>query len=72
MKKFILTLACMTTLLIVSCKESTQDKVEETTEAVGEDIETTTEDAIDAIDSTTTEVGNDIEKGVDEAKEEIE
>lgn len=62
----------MTTLLIVSCKESTQDKVEDTTEAVGEDIETTTEDAIDAIDSTTTEVGNDIEKGVDAAKEEME
>ncbi len=59
----------MTTLLIVSCKESTQDKVEDTTEAVGEDIETTTEDAID---STTTEVGNDIEKGVDAAKEEME
>lgn len=72
MKKFILTLACMTTLLIVSCKESTKDKVEDATEAVGKDIEATTEDAIDAIDSTTTEIENDIEKGVDEAKEKME
>ena len=62
----------MTTLLIVSCKESTKDKVEDATEAVGKDIEATTEDAIDAIDSTTTEIENDIEKGVDEAKEKME
>ena len=34
MKKLFLTFACVATLLVVSCKESTQDKVEEATEAV--------------------------------------
>ncbi len=71
MKKLFLTFACVATLLVVSCKESTQDKVEEATEAVGEDIQTATENTIDAIDSTATEVGNDIENGVDNVKEEI-
>ena len=71
MKKTILTLAFVSTLAFFSCKESTQDKVEEATEAVGEEIETATENTIDAIDSTATEVGKDIENGVEEVKEEI-
>ena len=71
MKKAILTLAFVSALAFFSCKESTQDKVEEATEAVGEEIETATENTIDAIDSTATEVGNDIKNGVEEVKEEI-
>lgn len=72
MKKAILTLALVSSLAFFSCKESTQDKVEDATEAVGEDIETATENTIDAIDSTATEVGEDIENGVDNMKKEID
>ena len=42
-------------------KESTQEKVEEATEAVGNDIETATEEAIEKIDSTATEVKEEVE-----------
>ncbi|VXB13305.1 conserved hypothetical protein [Flavobacterium sp. 9AF] len=71
MKKLFLTCACVAILLVVSCKESTQDKVEDTTEAIGEDIQTATENTVEAIDSTATEVGKDIEEGVEKVKEEI-
>lgn len=71
MKKVFLGLALVTSLLIVSCKESTEEKVEEATEAVGEEIQTATENTVDAIDSTATEMGNDIQEGVDAAKEEM-
>ncbi len=73
MKKVILALVFVSSLAFFSCKESTQDKVEEATEAVGEDIETATENTIDAIDSTATEVGNDIENNsVEEVKDKME
>ena len=39
MKKIFLSLAVFATLTVVSCKESTTDKVEDATEAVGNDIE---------------------------------
>lgn len=61
MKKVFLSLALMTAFLVVSCKESTQEKVEEATEAVGNDIETATEEAIEKIDSTATEVKEEVE-----------
>ncbi|WP_338378425.1 hypothetical protein [uncultured Flavobacterium sp.] len=72
MKKVILALAFISTLAFVSCKESTEDKVEEATEAVGNDIETATENAVDAIDSTATEVGNDIEAGVEKMDDKMD
>ncbi|MGV7106831.1 hypothetical protein [Flavobacterium sp. U410] len=65
MKKVFLGLAMVTALLVVSCKEETKDKVEEATEAVGEDIKTSTEEAAEKIDST----ANKVEK---EVKEEVE
>ena len=43
MKKVILALAFVSTLAFVSCKESTEDKIEDATEAVGNDIETATD-----------------------------
>lgn len=72
MKKTILALAFVSTLAFVSCKESTEEKIEETTEAVGNDIETATENAVDAIDSTTTEIGNDIEEGAENMEKKMD
>lgn len=72
MKKAILALAFVSTLAFVSCKESTQDKVEDATEAVGNDIETAAENTADAIDSTATEVANDIEAGVEKLDEKMD
>lgn len=72
MKKVILAVAFVSSLAFFSCKESTQDKVEEATEAVGEDIETAKDKTIDVIDSTATEVGNDIESGVEKMEEKME
>lgn len=72
MRKVFLSLTILTTLLIVSCKESTQDKVEEATEAVSNDIETATENTIDAIDSTATEVGKDIKEEVEYMDERVD
>lgn len=71
MKKAFLSLALLATLIVVSCKESTQDKVEEATEAVGNDIQEATEEAVETIDSTATEVGNDIEEGVKDIKDDM-
>ena len=71
MKKVILALALVSTFAFVSCKESTEDKVEDATEAVGTEIETATEDAVDAIDSTATEIGNDMEEGAEKMEEAV-
>ncbi|WP_339837492.1 hypothetical protein [uncultured Flavobacterium sp.] len=72
MKKAILALAFVSTLAFVSCKESTEDKIEEATEAVGTEIETATEDAVDAIDSTATEVGHDMKEGAEHMGDKID
>jgi len=72
MKKAILALAFVSTLAFVSCKESTEDKVEDATEAVGNDIETATENAVDAVDSTATEIGNDIEEGAENLEKKMD
>ncbi|MFT7251876.1 MAG: hypothetical protein ACI9FW_001627 [Flavobacterium sp.] len=71
MKKTILALAFVSTLAFVSCKESTEDKIEDATEAVGADVETATKNAVDAIDSTTTEIGNDMKDGAEKMKEAV-
>ena len=72
MKKVILALAFVSTLAFVSCKESTEDKIEDATEAVGNDIETATDNAVDAIDSTATEVGNDMKEGAKNMKKKMD
>lgn len=72
MKKAFLGLALLSTFLVISCKEATQDKVEEATEAIGNDIETATENTIDAIDSTATEIGNDIKEEVEYMDERVD
>jgi gas vesicle protein len=72
MKKVILALAFVSTLSFVSCKESTEEKVEDATEAVGNEIETAAENTADAIDSTATKVGNDIEEGAEKVEEKVE
>jgi vacuolar-type H+-ATPase subunit E/Vma4 len=71
MKKTILALAFVSTLAFVSCKESTEEKIEDATEAIGADVETATENAVDAIDSTTTEIGNDMKDGAEKMKEAV-
>lgn len=72
MKKVILALAFVSTLAFVSCKESTEEKVEDATEAVGNEMEEGLENTADAIDSTTTKVGNDIEEGAEKVEEKVE
>ncbi|MFT5754092.1 MAG: hypothetical protein ACI924_001319 [Flavobacterium sp.] len=71
MKKTILALAFVSTLAFVSCKESTEEKIEDATEAIGADVETATKNAVDAIDSTTTEIGNDMKDGAEKMKEAV-
>jgi predicted small secreted protein len=71
MKKAILALALVSTLAFVSCKETTEDKIEDATEAVGTEMEEETENVIDAIDSTATEVGNDMKEGAEKIEEAV-
>lgn len=72
MKKAILALAFVSTLAFVSCKETTEDKIEDATEAVGTEMENTTENAVDAIDSTATEVGNDMKEGAENMEKKMD
>lgn len=72
MKKIILSIAIIASLMTFSCKESTKDKVEDATEAVGDDIESGVEDAAEKVDSTATEVGNDVKDAVKEGAEKVE
>lgn len=72
MKKVILTLAFVATLSFVSCKEATEDKVEEATEAVGTEMENKAEEVMDAADSTTSEVTKEVEEGAEKMGEKVE
>ena len=72
MKKLFVSLAVVAALTVVSCKETTEDKVEDATEAVGNDMEEGMHDAGHAIDSTATEVGNDIKDATKEGAEKVE
>lgn len=72
MKKLFLSLAVIASLTVLSCKDSTENKVEDATEAVGEDIEMNVDHAGDAIDSTATEVGHDIKDATKEGAEKVE
>jgi hypothetical protein len=71
MKKTILAVAFMA-VAMVSCQDKTKDKVEDATEAVGTEIEATTEAAGDAIDSTATEVAEDAKEAVEAGAEKVE
>ena len=71
MKKTILALAFVSTLAFVSCKETTEDKIEDATEVVGNEMEEETENVIDAIDSTAAEVGNDMKEGAEKIDEAV-
>lgn len=66
MKKTLLGLVLMGALFVVSCKEkTTEEKVEDAVEAVGNDIENTAEDAGDAIENAVDETGQAIENAVE-------
>jgi PBP1b-binding outer membrane lipoprotein LpoB len=66
MKKTLLGLVLMGALFVVSCKEkTTEEKVEDAVESVGNDIEKTAEEAGDAIENAVDETGQAIENAVD-------
>lgn len=67
MKKTLLGLAIVATLITVSCKKETKDEMKEATEAVGtemnEALDTVTVKVDAAVDSTKVKVGETLEKG---------
>jgi cell division protein ZapA (FtsZ GTPase activity inhibitor) len=73
MKKTLLGLAIITTLMTVSCKKETKDEVKEATEAVGsemhEAIDTAAVKVDAAVDSTKAKVGETLEKGAEKMDE---
>ena len=73
MKKVFVVLALVGfTFSTISCRETTQDKIENSAEAVGEDIEDGLEEAGDAIENAADKAGNAIENAGQELEEEIE
>ena len=73
MKKVVVVLALVGfTLSTISCRETTQDKIENSVEAVGEDIEGGLEEAGEAIEDAADKAGNAIENAGQELEEEIE
>ncbi|MGV9004984.1 hypothetical protein [Flavobacterium sp.] len=69
MKKLFLSFAVVAALMVVSCKEKTEDKVEDATEAVGDDMHEHMDNAGHAIDSTATEVGKRVDEAADDVKD---
>lgn len=66
MKKTLLGLVLMGALFVVSCKEkTTEEKVEDAVEAVGNDIENKAEEAGDVIENAVDETGQAIENAVE-------
>lgn len=72
MKKVFLGFAFLAILSLASCKEETKDKVEEATEAVGDDIKASTEEAVEKIDSTATEVKEEVKKEIEHMDEKVD
>jgi hypothetical protein len=79
MKKIFLGLSLIATLVLVSCKTETKNKIEDASEAVktemGEAIDTAAAKVGAAIDSSKVKAGKTLEKGakkMNEAGEEIE
>ncbi|MFN3756188.1 MAG: hypothetical protein ACK4RM_04470 [Flavobacterium sp.] len=66
MKKTLLGLVLMGALFVVSCKEkTTEEKVEDAVESVGNDIEKTAEEVGGAIENAVDETGQAIENALD-------
>lgn len=66
MKKTLLGLVLMGALFVVSCKEkTTEEKVEDVVESVGNDIEKTAKEVGGAIENAVDETGQAIENAVD-------
>ncbi|AWH73284.1 MULTISPECIES: Rv0909 family putative TA system antitoxin [unclassified Dokdonia] len=73
MKKVFVVLALVGfTFSTISCRETTQDKIENSAEAAGEDIENGLEEAGDAIENAAEKTGDAIDKAGEELEEEIE
>lgn len=73
MKKVVIVLALIGfTFSTVSCRETTQDKIENSADAVGKDIENGLEEAGDAIENAAEETEDAIENAGQEIEEEIE
>ena len=70
MKKTLLGLVLMGALFVVSCKETTtEEKVEDAIESVGDDIENKAEEAGDAIENAADKTGEAVEKAADKTEE---
>ena len=73
MKKVFVVLALVGfTFSTISCRETTQDKIENSAEAAGQDIENGLEEAGDAIENAADKTGDAIDKAGEELEEEIE
>ena len=73
MKKVFVVLALVGfTFSTISCRETTQDKIENSAEAAGQDIENGLEEAGDAIENAAEKTGDAIDKAGEELEEEIE
>ncbi|WP_035335726.1 hypothetical protein [Dokdonia sp. PRO95] len=73
MKKVFVVLALVGfTFSTISCRETTQDKIENSAEAAGQDIENGLEEAGDAIENAAEKTGDAIENGANKAGQEIE
>lgn len=66
MKKLsLLLLASVFTLSIYSCRETNEERTEDSLEEVGTDVERTTEDAAYQTEETVQEAGNEVEAEVE-------
>jgi|TARA_R110000851_G_scaffold178223_2_gene325122 hypothetical protein len=69
MKKVLLSLAFVTTLMMVSCKQETKDQVGEATDAVGtemgEAVDTAAAKVDAALDSTKVKISNTMKEGAE-------
>ncbi len=66
MKKVVVVLALVGfTFSTISCRETTQDKIENSAEAAGQDIENGLEEAGDAIENGANKAGQEIEEEIE-------
>ncbi|MBT0607602.1 hypothetical protein KIV10_05355 [Aequorivita echinoideorum] len=72
MKKLFLSFAALSLVAsIYSCRETTEVKVDETSENVADDMEDAMDDAADAVENAAEETGDAIENAADEVQEEV-
>lgn len=73
MKKVsLLLLAAVFSLSIYSCRETTEERTEDSVEEFGNDIEESSEEFGEDVEQTVDEVGNDIEQTGEEIENEID